>query len=156
MHLPQQLAKHFRDVHFGGNWTWSNMKDNLSDITLEEAITKIDDLNTIAVLTFHINYFVDATLNVLKGNPLDAHDQYSFDHPPINSPEDWNRMLEKVWSDAEEFAELVGQLPESRLWEIFSEEKYGTWYRNIQGVIEHTHYHLGQIAVIKKLIRSKK
>ncbi|HAI83731.1 MAG TPA: DUF1572 domain-containing protein, partial [Chitinophagaceae bacterium] len=30
----------------------------------------------------------------------------------------------------------------------------GTYYRNILGLIEHTHYHLGQIALIKKIIRN--
>lgn len=27
----KQLAKHFREVHFGGNWTTVNMKDTLDD-----------------------------------------------------------------------------------------------------------------------------
>jgi hypothetical protein len=156
MNLSTHLAKHFRDVHFGGNWTWSNLKDNLSDVTWEEAITKVGDLNTIATLTFHINYFVDAALKVLKGGPLDAHDKYSFDHPPINSQEDWNRMAERVLKEGEEFAVLVEKMPESSFWETFTDEKYGNYYRNIQGIIEHTHYHLGQIAIIKKLIRSGK
>jgi hypothetical protein len=30
------------------------------------------------------------------------------------------------------------------------EEKYGSVLRNIMGVIEHTHYHLGQIVLLKK------
>jgi len=47
---------------------------------------------------------------------------------------------------------LIEQLPEAKLGEIFSEEKYGTYYRNIHGIIEHTHYHLGQIVLIKKIL----
>ena len=38
----------------------------------------------------------------------------------------------------------------------FGNEKYGTYYENIQGVIEHLHYHLGQIVVVKKIIRAPK
>ena len=33
MEITKQIAKHFREVNFGGNWTWSNLKDNLADIT---------------------------------------------------------------------------------------------------------------------------
>ncbi len=44
----------------------------------------------------------------------------------------------------------IEQLPESKLWETFSDEKYGNYYRNIHGIIEHIHYHLGQIVLIKK------
>lgn len=152
MNLTAQIAKQLRDLHFGGNWTWSNLKDQLSDVTWEQATTKVYSFNTIAVLVFHTNYFVDAVLKVLQGGPLDAKDKYSFDHPPIQSREDWEKMLDKVWKDAETFAALIEQMPESKLWEDFSENKYGNYYRNIHGIIEHTHYHLGQIVLIKKLL----
>jgi hypothetical protein len=152
MDLTEQLAKHFREIHFGGNWTWSNLKDNLADVTWQQATTQVYSLNTIASLVFHINYYVSAVLKVLEGEALDAQDKYSFDLPPIQSKEDWERLLNKTWADAEEFTKLVKQLPESKLWETFSEEKYGHYYRNIHGLIEHTHYHLGQIALIKKIL----
>lgn len=154
MNLPQQLANQFRAVHFGGNWTVSNVKDSLSEVTWEQAITKVESFNTIATLVFHINYFVsEALLKVLQGEMLNAHDKYSFAHPPIESKEDWDRFLEKVFSDAEQTALLIEKLPESKLWEDFSEKKYGNYYRNIQGIVEHTHYHLGQINLIKKLLK---
>jgi hypothetical protein len=88
----------------------------------------------------------------LQGGPLDANDKYSFDHPPILSQEDWEKLLDKTWTDTENFASLIEQLPESRLWENISDKKYGNYYRNLHGVIEHSHYHLGQIALIKKLL----
>jgi hypothetical protein len=76
----------------------------------------------------------------------------SYDLPPIQSQEDWEKLLHQFWEDAEKFAGLVEQLPESKLDETFSDEKYGNHYRNIHGVIEHLHYHLGQIVLIKKLL----
>ncbi len=153
MNTPGQIAKHFRDVHFGGNWTCSNLRDQLKDVSWAEATTKIADFNTIATLLFHVNYFVDAVLKVLEGGPLDAHDKYSFDHPPITSEADWQALQEKAWKDAERFAALVELLPEEKLGEDFSDPKYGSYYRNLHGIIEHTHYHLGQIAILKKLVR---
>ena len=152
MHLPHHLATHFRSVHFGGNWTAVNLKDTLADVTWQQAIKKVHSFNTIATLTYHIHYFVHVTLKVLQGGPLDAHDKFSFDHPPIRSKEDWQQLLEKVWADAESFAQLVEQIPEERFFEDMADPKYGSWYRNIHGIIEHAHYHLGQIVLIKKLI----
>ncbi|MDL5045220.1 hypothetical protein QQ054_04090 [Oscillatoria amoena NRMC-F 0135] len=153
MNVTAHIAKHFREVHFGGNWTWSNLKDNLEGVTWEEAITKVHSFNTIATLVYHTNYYVDAVLKVFKGDVLSANDKFSFSHPPINSQEDWDRMLNKVWDDAREFADLLEQMPDSKLWENIADEKYGIYYRNLHGIIEHTHYHLGQIALIKKILK---
>ncbi|MGB8193707.1 MAG: DinB family protein [Chitinophagaceae bacterium] len=152
MNQTAQIAKHLRDAHFGGNWTSVNLKNTLADVTWEQATTKLHSLNTVAALVYHINYYVSAVLGVLQGAPLDAKDKYSFDHPPIESEEDWEQLMNKTWEEAESFASLIEQLPESRLWETFVDEKYGNYYRNFQGVIEHTHYHLGQIVLIKKII----
>lgn len=152
MNLTAQIAKQFREVYFGGNWTMSNLKDNLAAVTWQQATTQVDSFNTIAALAYHVHYFVQAVLPVFRGELLDAHDKYSFDHPPIRSREDWENLLDKMWADAEDFAGLIEQLPEQKLWEDFSEQKYGTYYRNIHGIIEHTHYHLGQIALIKKML----
>lgn len=152
MSLTAQLAKHLKDVHFGGNWTSSNLKDNLADVTWQQATTKVYSLNTIATLVFHINYYISAVLKVLQGEPLQASDKYSFDLPPILGQKDWDDLRNKAFADAETFILLIEQLPEHKLWENFEDAKYGTYYRNIQGIIEHTHYHLGQIAVIKKIL----
>jgi len=152
MNLTSQIARHFREVHFGDNWTGSNLKDSLEDITWQQATTQVYSFNTIAILVYHINYYVSVTLKVLEGAPLDASDKFSFDLPPILSQEDWEKLLVKTWTDAENFADLIEQLPENRLWENLSDKKYGSYYRNIQGIIEHTHYHLGQIVLIKKIL----
>ena len=156
MNLTAQIAKHFRDVHFGGNWTSVNLKDTLAAITWQQAITKVHAFNTIAALVYHMNYYVSAVLKVLQGEVLNASDKFSFDLPPIQSEADWNDLLNKTWTDAENFANQLEQLPESSFGEIFTNEKYGTYYRNMQGIIEHIHYHLGQIVVIKKLLTHDK
>ena len=152
MSLTKQIAKHVREVYFGGNWTTSNFKDNLKDITWQQATTKVYSFNTIATLVYHTTYYVDAIQKVLKGGPLDASDKLSFDHPPIQSKEDWEKMLNKTWEDAENLAQLIEQLPEEILLENFTDKKYGNYYRNFHGMIEHAHYHLGQIVLIRKLI----
>lgn len=152
MTLTTQIAKHFRAVFFGGNWTSVNLKDTLTGLSWQQATTKLDSFNTIAALTYHINYFVSAVLEVLQGRSLNAHDKLSFDHPPVQCQEEWDKLLAKTLADAELFASLVEQLPEHMLWGNFVDEKYGTYYSNIHGIIEHTHYHLGQVVIIKKLL----
>jgi len=152
MSFPQQIAKQIREVYFGGNWTTSNLKEHLNNITWQQATSKVYSFNTIAALVFHINYYICAVTKVLEGELLNASDKISFDHPPINNQDDWELFLKKTWIDAENFAKLVEKIPETKLWEIFTDEKYGSYYRNLHGIIEHTHYHLGQIVLLKKMI----
>ena len=151
--VAAHLSKHLREVYFGDNWTSVNLRDSLSNVRLQQAITKFHSLNTILALVYHINYYITAVTKVLEGEPLNASDKFSFDHPQIQSEEEWQNLLDNTWKDAEKFASLIEQLPESILWENFEDGKYGNYYRNIQGIIEHTHYHLGQIVLIKKLLQ---
>ncbi len=153
MSITQQIAKHLRDVHFGGNWTTSNLKDNLTGVTWQQATTQVYDFNTIATLVYHVNYYVSAVLKVLQGEPLQASDKLSFDHPPIQSQQDWDELLNRIWAEAETFATLIEALPDSLLLQNFTDEKYGNYYRNLTGIIEHMHYHLGQIVLVKKIIQ---
>lgn len=155
MDLPQQTAKHFRDVHFGGNWTSVNLKDTLANVSWQQAVAKVHGFNSIAALVYHMNYYVSAVLKVLKGETLDASDRFSFDLPSIQSQSDWENLLRKTWTDAENFATLIEQLPQERFSQMFIDEKYGNYYRNIAGITEHCHYHLGQIVIIKKIIRQQ-
>ncbi|QMU31351.1 DUF1572 domain-containing protein [Adhaeribacter radiodurans] len=150
--LAQQIAKHLRDVYFGGNWTSVNLKDTLADISWQQSITKVYNLNTIAALVFHINYYVSVVLKVLQGEPLNASDKFSFDLSPITSKEDWQNLTNKTLAEAELLAAEIEKLEEVQLFEVFTESKYGNYYRNLHGITEHTHYHLGQIFLIKKIL----
>lgn len=153
MTTPQHLAKHFKELHFGKNWTWSNLHEVLSDVTVEEANHKQGDFNTIADLAFHIHYYVDVILRVLEGGPLTGSDKESFTHEPFKTTADWEAFLAKMWRDAETMTRLIEQLPPEKLAQTFNDEKYGDYFRNLSGVIEHSHYHMGQIVILKKLLR---
>jgi hypothetical protein len=156
MNLAAEIAKHFRELHFGGNWTDSNFKHHLEDVDWQVATTKVYSLNTIAELVYHTNYYVSGVTKVLEGGPLESSDKFSFSCPPIRSEEDWQDLLQKTWSDAERFVTLIERLPAERLAENLADEKYGHYHRNLHGIIEHSHYHLGQIVVIKKIVLAQK
>lgn len=154
MKITEQIAKHLRDVHFGGNWTAVNLKDTLADVTWQQAKAQVESQHTIAELVFHMNYFVRATINVLRGGALDASDKFSFDCPPISSQDDWEHLVNQTWADAEELASLIEHMADEQLAEYFAEEQYGANYRCLHGPVEHCHYHLGQIALLKAMLPS--
>jgi hypothetical protein len=50
MTLPQQIAKHFPDTFFGGNWTSVTLKDQVTGLSWKQATKAVYSFNTIAAL----------------------------------------------------------------------------------------------------------
>lgn len=153
MSYSNQLANRFREVILDGTWIANtNYKDQLQGLDWQVAVQPVQNLNTIAALAQHIHYYIKGVKEVFKGGELTIKDHLSFDFPPITSQEQWNIFLGTFWQDAREFADLVAQLSETKLNEYFVEEKYNTYLRNVDSMIEHSYYHLGQIVLIKKML----
>ncbi len=147
------LANRLREVLLNGKWIANtNFKEQIVGINWEHAVYKRSDLNSIAMLTFHINYYVGGVLEVLRGGDLTIRDHYSFDVPEIKSEADWQRIVEAFLNNAENLAMAIEKLDESTLDKPFVQEKYGSYRRNLEAVIEHSYYHLGQVTLIKKMI----
>lgn len=150
MNISEQLAKHLTEVTTGGNWTCANIQDVLSKINLELAKRKLSNQNSILALTYHIHYFAIAITDVLDGKELNSNDKFSYDHPDLKTEEDWYLFKLKIVADFLSLSSKISKLP-GEIWnKTFVLEKYRTYYRNVMGLIEHTHYHLGQISLLKK------
>ena len=153
MTRSQSLAKRLREVLLDGRWIANtNFKAQLETVTWQQANQQVGELNTIAILTFHINYYLDGILNVFNGGDLEIRDKFSFNAPAISSEEDWNQRMNALFTNAEKFASHVESMTDDQLEAPFVDEKYGSYERNIEGVIEHCYYHLGQVSLIRKMI----
>jgi len=153
MENGQQLATRFREVNLNGKWIANtNLKEVISPLTWTQATHKVGDLNTIARLTFHLDYYIAGVLQVFKGGDLEIRDKYSFDCPPIESATDWEELKTQFFTHAAEFATCIEEMSERQLESEFVKAKYGTYRRNIEGMIEHCYYHFGQIVLLSKLL----
>jgi len=147
------LASRLREVLLNGHWIANtNYKEQILSVNWQQATQKIDSLNTIAALTYHINYYLAGLLNAFENGKLEIRDKYSFDLPQVQSEADWNKLVTDFLSNSEKFANQVEQMDDSIFDQPFVDEKYGSYLRNIEGVIEHSYYHLGQISLLRKMI----
>ncbi|MBK8515440.1 MAG: DUF1572 domain-containing protein [Saprospiraceae bacterium] len=153
MTRSQSLAVRLREVLLNGIWIANtNFKEQITGLNWQQSIQKVENLNTIALLVFHINYYLAGILNVFNAGKLEIKDKYSFDLPEIKSEDDWKALVNDFLINSENFAEKVEQLDDNMLDQPFVDEKYGSYLRNIEGVIEHSYYHLGQISLLRKII----
>ncbi len=147
------IANRLREVFLNGRWIANtNYKEQLQSVNWRQATQKVDNLNTIVALTYHVNYYIAGLLSAFENGKLTISDKYSFDLPPINSEAAWNKLVIDFLTNAEKFAASIEQMEDQVFDQVFFDEKYGTYLRNIEAVIEHSYYHLGQISIIKKLI----
>lgn len=154
MNVSQQISDHLRDSFYGVNWTEVDLKHTLQDVTVEEALKKVYNLNTIASIVWHINYFIERANFVLEGKEMPAGSQEeSLTHPEIKSEEDWEKLQKRLFENADKFSNRVKDLNSDQLFEIFIRPANGNYLRNILGNLEHTYYHLGQIVLLKKILR---
>lgn len=152
MENTQQLAKRFEEVILNGTWiSNTNYKDQLDGLDWKIATKPFASYNTIAVLAQHIHYYIHGVKNVFEGGDLEIRDAYSFDFPPITSQQQWEVFLDRFWKDTEDLVSLIAQTPDKKLDDAFVDKKYGNYARNINGIIEHCYYHLGQIVLLKKI-----
>lgn len=147
------IANRLREVLLNGHWIANtNYKEQIQSVNWQQATQKVDSLNTIAELTYHINYYLAGLLNAFENGRLDISDKYSFDLPAINSEIEWSKLVSEFLTNSEKFADKIEKMDEKIFDLPFIDEKYGTFLRNIEGVIEHSYYHLGQISMINKMI----
>ena len=155
MKITSLIAQHLIDVHEGKNWTEVSIADVLEDVTVEEAITLTNaSPNTIASLVHHITFWNRVMVERIKGANVNIDEHNGYNVPPLLTDNDWLR--EKVDNNisSHELALAIDSFEEANLTKPLLEGGSSA-YKNLQGTVEHVHYHLGQIVILKKLIRSQ-
>ncbi len=148
MKLTETIAQHFYEVHYGGNWTDASVKDALDGVTWKQASHKIRNANTIALLLFHMNFYNMVVYDRLVGVKRHFEHEESL-KAELHNEEDWQQLQDTYFANVAKIHQAILQFDESNL---FEEKTKNTPYKNLHGLIEHIHYHLGQINLLKKLV----
>ncbi len=147
------IAQHLTDVHLGNNWTSVAIADTIRDSNWEEAFAPVPfSPNTIASLLNHIAYWNGIVAQRGRGitPEIAGHNGFAINEA---SPEHWEALKNGLFRSAEELAEVIRRFDEDKL-EALILPGHSSAYKNFQGQVEHAHYHLGQVVMIKKYLRS--
>jgi len=151
--IGAELAIRLNEVFLNGKWIANtNFKAQIDDLNWSQATQKIGNLNSIAALTFHVNYYLAGLIKSFETGKLEISDKFSFDLPPIQSEAEWQLLKDEFLTNAQLFANCVQKMQNDLFIQDFIDKKYGTYLRNIEAVIEHSYYHLGQVSLLKKMI----
>jgi hypothetical protein len=154
MKVSQLIAQHLLDVYTGGNWTEVSVAATISDVTYSDAITITAAFpNSIASIVNHLHFWNQVMTQRLQRIKPEIPEANGFDLPPIQSEQEWKTLIKEMLASASLLALAISTLSENRLEQLIL-PGYSTVYKSVQGSVEHIHYHLGQIVILKKLLRS--
>lgn len=154
MKVTEQIAQHLLDVHNGDNWTDVNIANTLKGITWQEADRKASfSPNTIAMLLHHISFWNRIVAQRGQGIEPVIPPSNGMDVPAIESEEAWNELKKDNLLSAHELATIIENFDEDDL-HVPILPRHSSAYKNFQGQVEHVHYHLGQIVMIKKYLHA--
>jgi len=150
MNIAPLVAQHVAEV-VHGNWTDIFLDDVIADITYEEAITRPPGItNNIAMLLYHITFYNDVVRMRVTGEKATVGADNGF-AVEINNDADWQQLKANALASFTKLADAAKALTDEKLFE--QPAKGSTLYKNLHGVAEHGHYHLGEIVLLKKIIR---
>ena len=151
----EQLVLDFKTFYNDNPWFGDSYLDVISDITPAEALVPPPNQHSIAVLLWHMVKWRKALTERLLGNmdfQADVTDADNWPAATSQTPETWEAA--KV-AFAEQQAILLDEL--SKREEAFLDTDFvkGRPFRRlVNGVLQHDIYHLGQVAMVKALIRN--
>jgi len=152
MRILHLIAQHILEVYEGNNWTDVNIAGTIEDVSCQQAQQKtVASQNTIAALLHHLYYWNGIMMQRANGENPSIPAANGFDVDELKNENDWNDLKEKTHQSFIELANAVTNFPEEKLNET-SPTGRSSYYKNFQGIVEHAHYHLGQMVMIKRLL----
>jgi len=155
MNQIAQFIQEFEDAHHGTPWYGLNFHQIVDDITAKEALAVAGNGVSIARLVFHMIKWRKALSERLIGTSnFIASESDSDNWVPLNT------LNEETWEAAKKEYDhqqkIIVEELKKRNDEFLAEEwKPGQTYRYlISGLIQHDIFHLGQISLIRSLLRN--
>jgi uncharacterized damage-inducible protein DinB len=156
MREVERIADQLKRAHEGGAWHGPAVDELLRGVTPEQAAARpVEGAHSILELVAHVEAWERAILRRLNGDAAQIY----------QTEEDWsslNATTEEAWAAARRklketyvaLREAVLALEDARLDEPIL-PNMSTVYVSLHGAIQHTLYHAGQLALVRKALGLK-
>ena len=148
-----RIAKRFHEALLHDPWHGDSVRKILSGITAAQAAAHpIEGAHSIWELVHHMTAWIRIADAALKGKPMPQNVLNTpVDWPPVEdgSEEAWHGAEDDLYYATERLVEAMEEFPDKRLFDVVPGRDY-KFYELLHGITEHSIYHSGQIAMLKK------
>ncbi|HEV3469613.1 MAG TPA: DinB family protein [Pyrinomonadaceae bacterium] len=153
MREVERIADQLRRAHEGAAWHGPALNELLGGVTAAQAAARpVAGAHCIWELVLHVEAWERVALRRLGGDPARIYDT-GEDWAGIDAGDDgaWRETLARLAATNAALREAVAALDDARLDEPIYPEM-SSRYVTLHGVVQHTLYHAGQVAVLKKAL----
>ena len=157
MSATQRTLDHYDGVLNGEPWHGNGHSDAawpvLDSISATEAAARpIPSAHTIWEIVMHMTFWENVAAQRLAGLSAGMAEVEELNFPPMPAAteENWRKTLDEFRAANHNFREALAKLDVKKLDELTAAGKR-SFYGEAHGIIEHHVYHLGQIALLKKM-----
>lgn len=154
----ERIRDQFQRAFDGQAWHGPSVLSLLEGVTSEQAAAHpIPGAHSIWELTLHIAAWEDACRRRLEGDPAQLTDDENF--PPVSDTSEsaWESAKAKLIDVHLRLLDVIATTDDSRLDQPImdsAEIPFSSAYVTLHGGVQHSLYHAGQIAILKKAIES--
>ncbi len=151
-----RIADQLRRAFEAEAWHGPALRELLSNVTADQAgAHPVKSAHSIWELTLHIDIWARAALESLSGVPMPKLYGTEKDWRAVTdqSPTAWKAATDRMFQTATELSQGIERFGDERLQDIVPGRKYD-FYHLFHGIVQHSLYHGGQIAMLKKAVHS--
>jgi hypothetical protein len=149
-----RIADQLRRAFAGDAWHGPPLRDLLADVTAEQACARpLPSAHSVWELVAHIDAWVRAAFEATEGVPMPKLYGTEKDWPRVadSSAAAWTDANDHLFQSAEQLAKAIEGFADARLKDTVPGREYDFYYL-FHGIVQHSLYHGGQIAMLKRAL----
>lgn len=152
-----RIADQLRRAYGGDPWHGPPLRQLLAGITADQARTRpLPSAHNIWELVLHIEVDLRLASDAIRGISMPKLYGTEQDWPEAGEGNvAWSKATEQLFSKAEQLAQSIESLGDTRLQDTVPGRDYDFYYL-FHGIVQHGLYHGGQIAMLKKELSTVK
>lgn len=148
----ERIADQLKRAFAGEAWHGRAVAEILQDVTAQQAAAHpLDGAHSIWELALHIAAWQRAGSGRLAGDRAQLSDAENFPAVTDTNEQAWEETKQALRQSYEELSEAISRLDESQLDQPII-KGMSSVYVTLHGIVQHTLYHAGQIAILKKAV----